>query len=206
MTGVVRLLPSPTSSGTIRRRRDDDRASSVSLFFRLSLCLRSGMSIAGNNVPPVPDDIESMGGTNSEFPAPHPPRPGHPLPRGEGNSNATPSRSPFARGSNELGRQFRRLEVIFPGQAEVGPITVDVRKDEGHDSLRNLKNVSNLAKRPRQMRRGLSLYKGVQNRYDLIRGPELPCVSRQVSSSGEPAFWPPRALKPAAISGEGPRL
>jgi hypothetical protein len=85
MTGVVRLLPSPTSSGTIRRRRDDDRASSVSLFFRLSLCLRSGMSIAGNNVPPVPDDIESMGGTNSEFPAPHPPRPGHPLPHaGEG--------------------------------------------------------------------------------------------------------------------------
>jgi hypothetical protein len=28
------------------------------------------MSIAGNNVPPAPDDIESMGGTNSKYRGP----------------------------------------------------------------------------------------------------------------------------------------
>jgi hypothetical protein len=36
---------------------------SLSSFVVSCLCLR--MSIAGNKVPPVPNDIESMGGTNS---------------------------------------------------------------------------------------------------------------------------------------------
>lgn len=98
MTDAVRLLPSPTSGVTIRRHRDDDSASSVSPFSCLSLSLCAWLSIAGNKVPPAPDDLESMGGTNSKIrdptPAlprgrvnvrPHPPRPGHPLPHaGEG--------------------------------------------------------------------------------------------------------------------------
>ena len=50
---------------TIRRRDDDDSASSVSLFSCLSLCLCAWLSIAGNKVPPALDDIGSMGGTNS---------------------------------------------------------------------------------------------------------------------------------------------
>ena len=120
MTDAVRLLPSPTFGGTIRRRRDDDSASSVSLFFRLSLCLRSGMSIAGNNVPPVPDDIESMGGTNSEISAPHPPRPGHPLPRGEGTC-LNPLSLPLRKGENEQEAPFPVGKPAIPFDRLLNP-------------------------------------------------------------------------------------
>jgi hypothetical protein len=63
-TDAVRFLPKPNR--TIRRRDDDDSASSVSLFSCLSLCLCAWLSIAGNKVPPALDDIGSMGGTNSK--------------------------------------------------------------------------------------------------------------------------------------------
>ena len=63
-----------------------------------------------------------MNDSRTENSAPHPVRSDHPLPRGEGNSNATPSRSPFVRGRGLIQRQSRRLEVKFPGQMEMIPI------------------------------------------------------------------------------------
>ena len=120
-TGAARVLPPPSLGGTINRRRDNDNASSVSLFFCMSLCLRSGMSIAGNNVPPVPNDIGSMGGTNSNNRDPTPA-----LPRGRVNVRPHPPRRGTlsrdgGRGDDSNAWRSRRTDVVLAGPAIVVP-------------------------------------------------------------------------------------